>query len=328
MEKTRFEYAVYLLNKNIAQLRWHCDESTADLRTTLKNLDSLLRLLTCSSTGTEMASSTGVHVATTSTSPHQASAGRVKLPLAPPVLAGVATQLSRGTPSTTPPSSIGVVFDAVGAHRSSSDSDVSKDLALSDVDTIQPTLEDLSASDSSEESANSTTLGRVTVGGLEEPVIIATPQNTDELERILIAEVGHVASEDELDCADQQRCSTQSKASSLCQSQKKVQESIISSQIQEAVINISSAETMHPVQMDDLRRLHHSRPDDSDNVPKNQDLNAGVVPGRCDVADTSSSSIEVGVAADMFWDTVTSRAQVLSLPTSFKTNRQKPFRQF
>jgi hypothetical protein len=33
---------------------------------------------------------------------------------------------------------------------------------------------------------------------------------------------------------------------------------------------------------------------------------------------------ELGVAADLFWDSVTSRAQVLSVP-SFKISRQKPF---
>ena len=43
---------------------------------------------------------------------------------------------------------------------------------------------------------------------------------------------------------------------------------------------------------------------------------------------TEERSVEIGVAADMFWDSVTSRAQVLSVPASFKTNKQKTFRQF
>ena len=38
--------------------------------------------------------------------------------------------------------------------------------------------------------------------------------------------------------------------------------------------------------------------------------------------------VEVGVAADMFWDSVNSRAQVLAVPNSFKTNSKKSFRQF
>ena len=36
------KYAVYLLNKNIAQLRWYCGLSTPDLRATLPNLYSVL----------------------------------------------------------------------------------------------------------------------------------------------------------------------------------------------------------------------------------------------------------------------------------------------
>ena len=36
------KYAVYLLNKNIAQLRWYCGLSTTELRATLPNLHNLL----------------------------------------------------------------------------------------------------------------------------------------------------------------------------------------------------------------------------------------------------------------------------------------------
>jgi len=36
------KYAVYLLNKNIAQLRWYCGLSTPELRATLPNLYNLL----------------------------------------------------------------------------------------------------------------------------------------------------------------------------------------------------------------------------------------------------------------------------------------------
>lgn len=41
--RIQFNYAVYLLNKNIAQLRWLCGQNTADLRETLSNLSSFLQ---------------------------------------------------------------------------------------------------------------------------------------------------------------------------------------------------------------------------------------------------------------------------------------------
>ncbi|XP_067007488.2 UV radiation resistance-associated gene protein isoform X2 [Anabrus simplex] len=43
-DKLQFSYGVYLLNKNIAQLRWYCGLPTHDLRTTLSNLMGLLHL--------------------------------------------------------------------------------------------------------------------------------------------------------------------------------------------------------------------------------------------------------------------------------------------
>lgn len=43
-DKLQFKYGVYLLNKNIAQLRFYCGLTTADLRLTLPNLKSLLDL--------------------------------------------------------------------------------------------------------------------------------------------------------------------------------------------------------------------------------------------------------------------------------------------
>lgn len=42
-DRCKFNYAVYLLNKNIAQLRWYCGLGTSDLRATLPNLDSLIQ---------------------------------------------------------------------------------------------------------------------------------------------------------------------------------------------------------------------------------------------------------------------------------------------
>ncbi|XP_012280784.1 UV radiation resistance-associated gene protein isoform X2 [Orussus abietinus] len=43
-DKLQFHYAVYLLNKNIAQLRWYCGLPTMDLRATLLNLSSLINI--------------------------------------------------------------------------------------------------------------------------------------------------------------------------------------------------------------------------------------------------------------------------------------------
>lgn len=43
-DKLQFNYGVYLLNKNIAQLRWHFGLATPDLRATLPNLAPLLQL--------------------------------------------------------------------------------------------------------------------------------------------------------------------------------------------------------------------------------------------------------------------------------------------
>ncbi|KAK2586104.1 hypothetical protein KPH14_008384 [Odynerus spinipes] len=43
-DRLQFHYAVYLLNKNIAQLRWYCGLPTTDLRATLPNLATLLNM--------------------------------------------------------------------------------------------------------------------------------------------------------------------------------------------------------------------------------------------------------------------------------------------
>ena len=75
VEKVKFEYGIYLLNKNIAQLRWFCDLNTQDLRPTLSNLSSLLD--TCCKQSRHVSS----HV----------SPARHQLPAAPSVLAGVST---------------------------------------------------------------------------------------------------------------------------------------------------------------------------------------------------------------------------------------------
>ena len=73
---------MYLLNKNIAQLRGFCGENTSDLRPTLSNLSGLLS--TCSNS---VVGEVEVQTTSSNTSP-----ARFQLPMAPPVLAGVARQ--------------------------------------------------------------------------------------------------------------------------------------------------------------------------------------------------------------------------------------------
>ncbi|KOC67371.1 UV radiation resistance-associated gene protein [Habropoda laboriosa] len=43
-DKLQFRYAVYLLNKNVAQLRWYCGLPTMDLRATLSNLATFINI--------------------------------------------------------------------------------------------------------------------------------------------------------------------------------------------------------------------------------------------------------------------------------------------
>ena len=43
-EWSKFEYGLYLLNKNLSQLRWNCNLITTDLRPTLHNLEEILSL--------------------------------------------------------------------------------------------------------------------------------------------------------------------------------------------------------------------------------------------------------------------------------------------
>ncbi|XP_069997187.1 UV radiation resistance-associated gene protein [Penaeus vannamei] len=50
-EKLHFQYGVFLLNKNIAQIRWYCGIPTPDLRQTLPNLSALMMKITQSSIG-------------------------------------------------------------------------------------------------------------------------------------------------------------------------------------------------------------------------------------------------------------------------------------
>jgi hypothetical protein len=42
--RSRFEYGIYLLNKNLSQLRWQCSLATSDLRPILRNVAELMSL--------------------------------------------------------------------------------------------------------------------------------------------------------------------------------------------------------------------------------------------------------------------------------------------
>ena len=70
-EEYRLEYGVYLLNKNIAQLRWFCGLTTPDWKVTLRNLAGLLDSCT-------------QNMGDLSVSPSESSPARHRLPPAPP----------------------------------------------------------------------------------------------------------------------------------------------------------------------------------------------------------------------------------------------------
>jgi len=129
VERVRFEYGVYLLNKNIAQLRWYCGENTPDLRPTLSNLSGLLTICSNSVAGE-------VEFQPTSTN---SSPARFQLPVAPPVLAGVARQGAALVSANSPArrfssaekedsSSEGEVKPTIGVEESDPDKTVKSDI--------------------------------------------------------------------------------------------------------------------------------------------------------------------------------------------------------
>jgi len=277
VERTRFDYAVYLLNKDIAQLRWFCDESTSDLRSTLRNLDGLLRLLTCAR---------GDPVLT--------SSPRLNLPLAPPVLSGVATILSRGTP---PGSSL-------------SDLEVNRDQTSSDptdteAEEVQGIIE--GSSDSSDDNCKP--------GGVQNTLkqpFSSVICDTIETVRDVVLPQDSLAVEP---CPDSTgldggegfmhlRTDEENPAAAAC---KAGNQATTSGQ------KVGQAADALPGAAAAALELE-------DNVSCESPGGEG--------NEAAERNVELGVAADMFWDSVTSRAQVLSFPASFKTSKQKPFRQF
>ena len=257
----RFEYAVYLLNKNIAQLRWHCDTPTSDLRPTLTNLGSLLESLTTREPEEPLPSV------------------RLVLPLAPAVLKGVAPVLSRGTPTRAQqqqsPQFQSVVAGSPRDRRQSDSESISsaKDSDSSDVapagideSRLQPTSNDADLSQTVEDH------------GIDESF-----QMPKEDTSLLLAMTNGLES------------SLYERVDDCCEEPMLV-DGVIS---EGGETRPSADETVQPAVNGEAERSAEA--------------------GR------SAEVLEVGVAADLFWDSVTSRAQVLSVPTSFKISRQKPF---
>jgi len=249
VERTRFDYAVYLLNKDIAQLRWHCDETTTDLRTTLRNLDGLLCLLT-------------------TREPLLASpVTRLNLPIAPPILSGVATLLSRGTPPGPP----ACISDQDGGGSSSKDNS-SSDPTDTDPDFDPPKVIKEAVSEFSEENTKKVQLEN------------EDPSKTDQSESVILIDSDNNNLVDEAEEAQ--------------------------------------TDAVAPTRSDSVPA---SRP------PPVGESAAGILVGVSEVGvtqdDEGERNIELGIAADIFWESVTSRAQVLSVPASFKASKQ-PFRQF
>jgi len=125
VERVRFEYGVYLLNKNIAQLRWYCGENTPDLRPTLSNLSGLLTICTNSVTGEEELQPTSTN----------SSPARFQLPVAPPVLAGVTKQ----TPALA--NRANSVRRASNVDKEDSSSEGEKKLNNNNLDRMEPDKE-------------------------------------------------------------------------------------------------------------------------------------------------------------------------------------------
>ncbi len=176
---------------------------------------------------------------------------RLNLPHAPPVLSGVATYLSRGTPP--------------GRSKIFSDGENLKDLNPSPVDQIVDSF----VSDSSD--------------GSLKLISETSPQSNNP-------------------CADENSNSDEN-------GEEKSDKSESSGSVEEVA---------------DLGFKTDPAPEEffEEHVPETEYATCS---GSEDGLETS---VEIGVAADIFWDTVTSRAQVLSVPASFKTNKQKSFRKF
>jgi len=322
----RFEYAVYLLNKNIAQLRWHCDTTTADLRPTLANLSSLLESLTTREPQEE------------ATQP----LARLVLPLAPAVLKGVAPVLSRLTPTRVPqqqqlqaPSALG---GSPGDRRPSESESISsaKDSDSgegppSNLDDNRPEDAATAAGGTCPSSTNTCPTEEETAATAEGQDDVLPGGQPEENGGGLLFAVSNGLDSNLYASAEEEpvvfvKDSVGVEGGRI----------IVASEISTGTITAIAEHNLS------LTPTEPSCPPDT-NVPLPSADVALVSMGDAPltvngVADDSAreatgggrggQSAEVGVAADLFWDSVTSRAQVLSVPTSFKTNRQKPFYPF
>jgi len=120
---------VYLLNKNIAQLRWYCGENTPDLRPTLSNLSGLLTICSNSVAGE-------VELQPTSTN---SSPARFQLPVAPPVLAGVTRQGAAGVSVNSPARR----FSSAEKEDSSSEGEVKSNIGLEGSEEVKTVKSDI-----------------------------------------------------------------------------------------------------------------------------------------------------------------------------------------
>jgi hypothetical protein len=269
----RFEYGVYLLNKNIAQLRWHCGTPTSDLRSTLSNLGSLLESLT------------------TREPEEPLPPVRLVLPVAPAVLKGVAPVLSRGTPTRSQPAPA-LQHGAAGfAPRESLQSDSESVSSAKDSDSGDaPTAISL---DESQE--------------VPPPEASSTALDSAAMRTVNTTESDHPSNDD----AHQDLVSSPA-FNGLVSSLYDISDNGSGVEEEPAIVDGSIIEN-------------------SGTSPPSSSSGESLPPpanGRTEEGRSGGEDPELGVAADLFWDSVTSRAQVLSVPTSFKVSRQKPFSQF
>jgi len=252
-ERVHFDYGVYLLNKNIAQLRWYCGESTQDLRPTLSNLQELLSM--CGQPSDK----------------ELTSPSRFKLPSAPPILAGVAQYLSRGTP-----------VHAVGTGSSENASHVA-------LDAEEKKRED-----------------EVTVTEVKDDVI-----------EVIVREQSDTSSES----SDTNICDKTSNyitVPELIENQNGVE--ILREEKQPVLVEKCSNV-----------RLSSNFPESSrieicygtEDLEANPVIEDKVINSLDDHKGDSNDNIEEGMeASDLFWGDVSSRAQALSVPSSFRPSKR------
>jgi hypothetical protein len=280
----RFDYGVYLLNKNIAQLRWHCDEPTPDLRPTLANLCSLLDSLT-----------------TREPEESVPAAARLVLPLAPAVLKGVAPVLSRGTPTRVHQQPQAVAGSPCDRQSDSESISSAKDSDNGDI----PVADQGSCNDTGPSQTEKVTTE------LEEEEATAATSSVDDTGSILLGASNGLTSsfygnvdEDGMEEA------------------MFVEDTTVNDQTEPASCLTGISDEQSSMPSDPTLPLSDQAGEAVQPVVNGQEELTAPVSGR------SGEEMEVGVAADLFWDSVTSRAQVLSVPTSFKISRQKPFSQY